>query len=302
MVSGSVTNLKKRSLMIQLIRDFFTARGFLEVETPVRSPAIIPEAHIDPITADDQFLMASPEIYMKRLLARGIPKIFQICKAFRKNERGERHLPELTLLEWYSAGDTYTDLMDHCQDLIRFIAHGLGGRDRIRYQDHCLDLSQPFERLTVHRAFTRHTGTSCDRALAEGRFDDIMAFDIEPHLGLNRPLFLLDYPAAQASLARIHPRDNRVAQRFELYMAGIELANGFTELTDGTVQRQRFEAENRIRTSRGQAPLPLPDKFLSDLSAMPDAAGIALGVDRLAMLFCNADSIDEVVAFVPESC
>jgi len=279
--------LETRARVIRLIRQFFYVRQYLEVETPVRSPAVIPEAHIDPILSEDHFLMASPELYMKRLLARGYPKIFQICKCFRKNERGRFHLPEMTLLEWYGAGDTYLDLMDQCQSLVRYIAQELGMAGRLRYQGETLDLTRPFQRLSVHRAFEAHAGISCDRALADNRFDDIMGFEIEPRLGRNQPVFLMDYPRSLASLAALHPDNPALAQRCEFYMAGIELANGFTELTDADVQQDRF---------------PLPDRFLSELDALPFCAGIALGVDRLVMLFADAPSIDQVVAFTPESC
>jgi len=291
-----------RACVIRLIREFFHTHLYLEVETPVRSPAIIPEAHIDPFTSEDHFLMASPEIYMKQLLARGYSNIFQICKCFRKDERGARHLPEMTLLEWYGVNDTYLDLMDQCQGLVRHIARGLNMGDRLWYQDRPLDLSRPFERLTVHQAFATHAGISCDQALAEDRFDEIMGFEIEPRLGRTRPVFLMDYPQSLASLAALHPDTPDLAQRCEFYMAGIELANGFTELTDAAAQRDRFEKENRIRQSFGMPPLPMPERFLSELAALPPCAGIALGVDRLVMLFADAPSIDQVVAFPPEIC
>ncbi len=295
-------NLETRARVIRLIRRFFHDHQYLEVETPVRSPAVIPEAHIDLILSETHFLMASPELYMKRLLARGYPKIFQICKCFRKNERGRFHLPEMTLLEWYGAGDTYLDLMDQCQSMVQYIAQELGMAGRLCYQGETLDLARPFQRLSVHRAFETHAGISCDQALADGRFDDIMGFEIEPGLGRNQPVFLMDYPKSLASLAALHPDNPGLAQRCEFYMAGIELANGFTELTDADVQRDRFKEQNRIRQGVGMPPLPMPDRFLSELKEMPSCAGIALGVDRLVMLFADAPSIDEVVAFTPESC
>ncbi len=293
--------LETRDCVIRLIREFFHAHQYLEVETPVRSPAIIPEAHIDPFLSEDHFLMASPELYMKRLLAEGHSHIFQVCKCFRKNERGRFHLPEMTMLEWYGAYDTYLDLMNQCQSLVRHIAQGLNRGNRLCWQDHTLDLSQPFQRLTVHQAFDTHARISCDQALAGGRFDEIMGFEIEPRLGRNQPVFLMDYPISLASLAALHPDNPGLAQRCEFYMAGIELANGFTELTDAKVQRKRFEKENQTRKGLGMPPLPLPEKFLSELKAMPPCAGIALGVDRLVMLFADAASIDQVVAFTPEA-
>ncbi len=271
------------------------------METPLRCPAVIPEGHIDPIMSEHSFLQASPELCMKRLLSMGAPKIFQICKCFRKGERSERHLPELTLLEWYAAGETYQDLMAQCEGLIRHIAESLGMDSCLMYQNQPIQFNKPFERLSVQQAFETYAHVSADKALATGKFDEILSFDIEPQLGNDRPCILYDYPIPLAALAKPHPDTPTLAQRFELYVAGIELANGFTELTDPIVQRQRFKAENQTRIRNGREALPLPEKFLNDLSRMPDAAGIALGMDRLVMLFCNAAVIDEVIAFTPEN-
>ncbi|MCP3942104.1 MAG: EF-P lysine aminoacylase GenX [Desulfobacteraceae bacterium] len=301
MHSKHFSNLRTRSLMIHFMRDFFMGRDFLEVETPIRCPGIIPEAHIDPLLSESQYLQASPELCMKRLLSRNFKNIFQICKCFRKEERGPRHLPELTLLEWYATDATYLDLMDHCQGLLRHIAARLDMGTTLTYQDFTIDLKSPFDRLSVGEAFHIHGSKSAEQALEDGSFDEIMGFEIEPHLGKKRPCILYDYPAKLASLAKLKPENQKLAQRFELYVAGIELANGFTELTDPVLQRQRFKLENKIRTHRDQPALPMPEKFLADLKTMPEAAGIALGVDRLAMLFCNAATIDEVVAFTPEA-
>ncbi len=286
---------------MELTRDFFRSMDFLEVETPLRCPSVIPEAHIDPVTSQGAYLQASPELCMKRLLARGAEKIFQICKCFRKDERGRRHLPELTLLEWYAVHQTYEDLMEQCQGLLRHIAQGLGTPGRIVYQGACLDLSDDFERITVAEAFERFGHLPLNQALDAGRFDEIISFEVEPHLGTSRPCFLYDYPISMASLSAAHPEKPYTAQRFEMYAAGIELANGFTELTDPVLQRKRFEMENEIRISQGKTKLPIPEKFLSALALMPPAAGIALGMDRLVMLFCDAPRISQVVAFPPES-
>ncbi|MGD9822764.1 EF-P lysine aminoacylase EpmA [Desulfobacter sp.] len=298
--SQLLENLKKRSLVSELTRDFFRSMDFFEVETPLRCPSVIPEAHIDPVTSQGAYLQASPELCMKRLLARSADKIFQICKCFRQGERGQRHLPELTLLEWYAAHKTYEDLMDQCQGLLRHIAQGVGTPGRLVYQGASLDLAGAFERISVAGAFEHYSDISLDEALESGRFDEILSFDIEPHLGTTRPCFLYDYPISMASLSAVHPEKPDTAQRFEMYVAGIELANGFTELTDPELQRKRFETENELRVSQGKTKLPLPEKFLSDLALMPPAAGIALGMDRLVMLFCDAPDIEQVVAFPPE--
>ncbi len=293
-------HLKTRARVIQAIRKYFIRHHYLEVDTPVLCPEIIPEAHIDPIQCESGFLQASPELCMKRMLAAGCDRIFQICHTFRKSERGNRHLPEHTLLEWYGAGQTYLDLMDTCQDLIVFISRHLGQGERLHYQKHQVDLRLPWQRLSVEKAFQRYSDTTLSAALASEQVDEIISFQIEPCLGLSRPVFLMDYPKTMAALARLTPSSHNFAERTELYIAGMELANGFTELTAPEEQKKRFIKENQIRRQRGEPALPMPDKFLADLSEMPEAAGMALGVDRLVMLFCNTDCIDDVVAFTPE--
>ena len=295
-----IEHLKNRSLVVQAIRDFFTSHHYLEVDTPVRSPSVIPEAHIEPVTSETHFLQASPELCMKRLLSQGFDRIFQICKCFRKNERGSRHLPEMTLLEWYAKGAAYRDLMAECEDLICFIAGRYNLNTTLHYQGTAISIAPPWKRLTVKDAFEIFAEKSMEAALRDDTFDEVISFEIEPCLGLTQPVFLMDYPTQYAALARLKPDNTRLAERFELYIAGIELANAFTELTDGAVQRKRFEKENQLRSLHRRAPLPMPEKLLDDLDRMPDAAGIALGVDRLVMLFSNAPSIDDVVAFTPE--
>ncbi len=293
-------NLKKRSLILQIIRDFFTQNGFLEVETPLRCPSLIPEENIDAVTSEDWYLQASPELCMKRLISNRFKKIFQICKSFRQNERGSRHLPEYTLLEWYSVGDTYIDLMDQCERLVKFIASRLQLNHGIAYQGQFIHLDTPWQKISVKEAFERYGSKNLDQALEEKCFDEIMSFEIEPYLGNTTPAFIYDYPNAMASLAKFKKEDNAVSQRFEFFIAGIELANGFTELTDPVEQRKRFQKENNLREKTNKRPCPMPEKFLGDLSNMPDTAGIALGIDRLVMFFCDAATIDDVVTFTPE--
>ena len=300
-IKKHIRALKIRARLIQAVREYFSHNEFLEIDTPTRCPAIIPEAQIDPVTSEDWYLQASPEQAMKRLLSKGYGNIFQICKTFRKNERGRFHLPEFTLLEWYSVGSTYLDLMDQCRSLIRFIARRLECSDPITYQGKPVWLNKEWQTLTAEDAFERYADLSLETALEQGRFDEIVSFQVEPHMGVRTPGFLMDYPARLASLAQLIPDNPEYAQRVELYIAGIELANGFTELTDAREQRARFEKENEIRTAAGSVPLPMPEKFLNDLESMPPAAGIALGLDRLVMIFADAASIDEVVAFTPET-
>lgn len=293
-------NLQRRAEILHLTRAFFRDRGYLEVDTPLRIPVPLPEAHIEPIGSEGWVLQPSPEICMKPLLAAGFERIFQICKCFRKGERGRRHLPEMTLLEWYAAGDTYAEAMATTEQLVGHVARGLGVNHELAYQGARIDLTPPWPRLTVAEAFRRHASLTVEDALARGRFDELMGLEVEPRLGLDRPLFLHDYPAACGSLARLKPGDPAVAERFELYIGGLELCNGFSELTDPAEQRRRFAAELDTRRGQGRPAHGLPQRFLDALAALPPCAGNALGLDRLTMLFCDAAEIDAVVAFAPE--
>jgi len=288
--------LEKRARIIQSIRAFFVARGYLEVETPHRIPGNAPELHIDAAPAGNGFLHTSPELCMKRMLAAGYPRLFQICRVWREQERGGRHLPEFTLLEWYRVGVDYRALMDECEQLFAILVP----EGSIVVGGHSVNFDTPWERLTVKEAFGRFASLSLEKALLDDRFDEILALEVEPHLGLDRPLILHDYPVSLAALARRSPIDPSVAERFELYIAGIELANAFSELTDPVEQRNRFVQDEASRRLTGKQPYPLPEKFLSELTAMPPSAGIALGVDRLVMLMTGAAKIDDVVAFIPE--
>jgi lysyl-tRNA synthetase class 2 len=289
-----------RARIIHAIRRFFVDRGYLEVETPQLIPAPAPECHIDAVGVGDAFLHTSPELCMKRLLSAGYRKIFQICKCFRKGERGSLHLPEFTLLEWYHTGVDYMDLMGECEEMILSVSVDLDYGEKIMYQQNEIDLQTPWERMCVTKAFERCASISMTEALASGRFDEVMVEEIEPQLGVSKPTFLYDYPASLASLARLKANDPNRAERFELYMGGMEIANAFSELTDVIEQTERFEKERQKRHDLGKATYPMPDKFLNSLSYMPQSAGIALGVDRLVMVFANPDKIDDVVSFTPE--
>ena len=237
---------------------------------------------------------------MKRMLAAGYEKIFQICRCWRDGERGRQHVPEFTLLEWYRSGIDYLALMEECEALIQTLANtsGLGGR--IIFRGHEIDLTGPWERITVVEAFERYARISMAEALERNLFDEVMVEDIEPRLGIEKPSFIYDYPAERGALARLKREDQTVAERFEFYMGGLELANAFSELVDVEEQRRRFNVENVNRRSTGRPAYPIPEKFLAELEDMPPSAGIALGVDRLVMVFCDAETIEEVVAFTPE--
>ncbi|MFH1982387.1 MAG: EF-P lysine aminoacylase EpmA [Pseudomonadota bacterium] len=293
--------LRSRHRMMTAIRSFFDSLGYLEVETPVRIPAPAPEAHIEPVPSSGWYLQTSPELCMKRLLAAGHSRIYQICRCFRQGERGGRHLPEMTLLEWYTAHADYRDMMAQTEALILAVADVLldGGRTLV-YQGRSVDLNPPWERVSVAEAFARHTGVSMRRAVVRGDFDLHMGLDIEPRLGLPRPVFLMDYPAAHGALARRKADQPELVERFELYIAGLELCNAFSELIDAGEQRRRFDAERDARQAAGKTLAPMPEPFLKDLPDLPPSTGNALGLDRLAMLFTDAADIDAVSAFVPE--
>jgi elongation factor P--(R)-beta-lysine ligase len=292
--------LRKRAGIIQSIRSFFAAREYLEVETPHRIPAPLPESHIDSVASGTWVLHPSPEICMKRLLASGYEKIYQICRCWREGERGTLHLPEFTMLEWYRAGHDYRALMAECAALIRTVANDVGIGEALQFHGHEISLGEPWDRISVREAFHSYAGLSAEDALRRHLFDEVMVGEIEPKLGVHKPAFLYDYPAERSSLARLRKDDPTVAERFELYIGGLELANAFSELADPEEQRTRFFAERENRRSMGKPVYPMPEHFLEELEAMPDVAGIALGVDRLVMVLVDASTIDEVIAFAPE--
>ncbi len=288
--------LTKRARIIQSIRAFFIKEDFLEIETPQRIPANAPELNIDAVPSADWFLHTSPELCMKRLLAAGYPRLFQLCRCWRNAERGSRHLPEYTMLEWYRADSDYQQIMTDCEQLMaELLPDG-----HLTWQEQQIDLKRPWPRLTIAEAFARYSDTPLAKALQNGSFDEIISLQIEPKLPTDQPVFLTEYPVEHAALARKNPDNHAVAERFELYICGMELANAFSELTDPVEQRQRFEIEEQRRRTIGKAPYPSPEPFIHDLQYLPPSAGIALGIDRLTMLLCDLKSIDEVVAFTPE--
>lgn len=292
--------LEIRHRLLNAVRAFFCRHNFLEVETPVRIFAPAPEAHIEAIEASGAWLQTSPEIYMKRLLAAGYPKIFQICKTFRAGERGRLHVPEFTMLEWYCTDISYIQLMAQTESLICEVCEKVLGTRHMSRNGIKIRLDRPWPKISVENAFLKYAGASLKEALADDSFDERMAFEIEPALDHARPVFLYDYPASKAALARLCPDNPQTAQRFEAYIGGIEICNGFTELTDPKEQRSRFEAELKRRGKNGLAIYPMPEAFLKALGTMPPAAGNAVGIDRLAMLLAGVETIDEVTAFIPE--
>ncbi len=289
-----IHNLRKRASLIQNLRHFFLEQDFLEVDTPIRIPAPAPEIYIEPELSGDFFLQTSPELCMKRLLANGSEKIFQICKCFRKGERGNFHLPEFTMLEWYRINSDYNDLIKDCENLLSFLVESLSiNNTAIQH------LKKTSEKFTVDEAFEKYSPIGLEECLIKGSFEENLCLHIEPQLGLTSPTILYDYPAELGALAKLRKDNSAIAERFELYINGIEIANGFSELTDASDQRARFEKDSYIINSQGRKS-PIPEKFLADLERMPEAAGIALGVDRLAMILWGASSINEVITFTPE--
>ena len=300
-LSGKRRFLETRSRVVRLIRAFFEAEGFLEVQTPVLTGAPAPEVHIRPIQAGSgRFLNTSPELYMKRLLAASFDNIYQITQAFRWGERGKLHHPEFTILEWYRSGADYRALQEDCQKLVRSVFEAFGPVYGKRFRDRGLDPRGEWERYTVREAFRKFAGWEPGPNPDQDRFDLDMVGKVEPNLGRPAPCILEDYPRSQAALARIKPGDPEAAERFELYWAGTELANGFSELTDPVEQRTRFEEAISRKEEAEGIRYPMPDAFLNALPHLGPCAGIAFGVDRFVMLLSGAESIDDVVAFPPE--
>lgn len=292
-----------RANVIKAVRDFFWERGFLEVETPLLVPANAPEEFINPVfTLPSWQLQTSPEICMKRLLCRGHQKLFQISHCWRSEERGSRHLSEFTMLEWYRSDCDYRTLMADCQELLQHIASAnFAGKRCFTRNSFLISPFATWQHISVQEAFSTFSHTNIWDCIKNGLYEEILTSVIEPALaGFDSPVILMDYPTELAALARTKPENPRLAERFELYVGGLELANGFSELNDPVEQRHRFEEVNRFRAQAGQKVLPLPEPFLDELAQLPASAGIALGIDRLVMLTGGIDTIDEIVAFTPE--
>ena len=292
--------LQLRARLIHNIRLFFISHGFLEVETPLRIPSPAPEEHIEAFPSGDWFLQTSPELCMKRLLASGFPRIFQISKCFRAGERGNLHLPEFTMLEWYVARFDYQQLMSQCEEMIFAVANNMDIAPHCSFRNKKINLIPPWEKITVQDAFEKYAPVTLEEALVADKFDETLVDYIEPRLGIDRPTFLYDYPAKLASLAKLKKSDPSISERFELYIRGLEIANGFSELNDAAEQRRRFEQALQLRAKKNWMQYSLPEKFLNSLTSMPSSAGIALGIDRLAMIFANVLQIDDIVFFTPE--
>lgn len=296
----SLERLHLRAAFFRAIRSFFHQQGFLEVDTPIRQPVYIPESNIEPFASETHYLQTSPELCMKRLLAHGCERIFQISHCFRKGESGRLHLEEFQMLEWYRTGCDYVQLMTDCEQLVRYIVEAMATSNGDHDFLSGIDLSVNWQRLTVADAFLQYCPCSLDYALAADRFEELLVEYVEPQLGHQSPVFLYDYPVQLASLAKISQGDPNIAERFELYIRGIELANGFSELTDEVEQRSRFIQEIAAIRSRRGSDVQMPERFLEDLAKLGQATGIAMGVDRLFMLLLGSTSISSAVSFNPE--
>ena len=323
--------LLARARTLSALRAHFDAEGFTEVEPAALQVSPGNETHLHGFAtamigndgvARAAYLHTSPEFAMKKLLAAGETRIFAVARVFRNRERGALHAPEFTMFEWYRVGEPLEALMRDCADMLA-IAARMAGAETFRFRGREADPFAPPERLSVRDAFIRHADIDLfDSLPADGRgepdrdllarqgatrglriavddtwsdiFSRILAEKIEPTLGVGRPVFLCDYPASEAALARISHADPRVAERFELYACGVELANAFGELTDADEQRRRFAEDMRLKQMIYGEAYPLDEDFLDALAYMPEASGAALGFDRLMMLACGAEAIEDV--------
>ena len=327
-----IANARARARLSAEVRSALGALGYEEVETPCLVPVPGMEPHLHPFRADfvpegggaatPLWLHTSPEYAMKRLLAGGLERIFQLVRVFRNGEVSRTHNPEFTLLELYRAGTGYAGIMADVEQVVDACARALlpGGGTRVARGGATLDLAAPFERLTMDEAFRRHAGidlAACGNDAArlheaarraghdagpEGEpFEDVffrvMLAAVEPRLGLACPCYLVDWPAPLAALARLRPGEPRVAERFELYAGGLELANGFSELVDAAEQRARLVEEQAQRRRLGRPGFPLDERFLEAVGRMPESGGVAVGLDRLLMLLVGAESIADVLLF-----
>lgn len=315
--------LEARARVLADARSFFASRGYVEVETPILVPSPGLDLHLDayeaiptgvapppagsPLAAP-RFLITSPEYQMKRLLVEGYPRIVQLTRAFRAGELGTRHNPEFTILEFYRAGADAEAIM---RDTEQLVARVTGGHVTIPDDDsgepRTIDVRPPFERLPICAAFERWGGVSSAEALRlanddEDRFFRLLVERVEPALAReDHAVFVTDYPAVQASLARKKPSDPRFAERFELYVGGVEVCNGFGELTDPVEQRARFVADQEERRRRGKPVYPIDERFLEALArGMPASGGNAIGFDRLVALACGTTRIGDVIAFTAD--
>jgi lysyl-tRNA synthetase class 2 len=299
--------LRERARVLAAIRRFFEARDFLEVQTPILVPSPGLDLHLDALEVPaslrgaPRWLITSPEYQMKRLLADGWARIYQTTPCFRRDEIGERHNPEFLMLEWYRGGAAVGAVIADTEQLIAAVTGGVVTLGNVR-----VDVRPPFEQMSLCAAFARFAGWSEEQTLSAAAEDEDRYFRtfvdvVEPGIArIDHGVVLVDFPASQASLARTKPGDPRLAERFEVYVGGVELCNGFGELVDPIEQRQRLERDRRARRERGLPVYPLDERFLEALARVPPSAGNALGVDRLTALACGTADIRDVLAFTAD--
>ena len=315
---------QKRAEIIGSIRGFFVDQAFIEVDTPILLSAPAPEPHIEapavsisePGGQSLRYLQTSPELPMKRLLGAGLKRIFQIAPVFRQGDFSPSHRPEFRMLEWYRREESWDALLEDCENLLRACARTVVGSLQLQFSQQSIDLQPDFRRITMDEAFRRHAGFSIlDKLDSESLrqeldrqnihhhesdgwddlFHRVFLVQVEPALLADpSPLFLTHYPAPLAALARKSPDDPRVSERFELYVGGLELANGFGELTCPKEQRLRFEADRAWRSEQGMHDYPFDERFFAALENLPPSAGIALGIERLIMLLLDAPDIKDI--------
>lgn len=290
--------LELRDRLLWAVREWFHSNGYLEVTTATLIDAPAPEPHIDCPRCGDGFLRASPELQMKKLMGCGADRIFQIGPCFRDGERGRLHNPEFTMLEWYRRGADASGILAETKGLIRHAVASAVGSTVVEYRGARCDVGGRWIEIGVADAYRQWAGWNPLENFDQDRFDEDMALKIEPSLPRDVPVALCGYPREAASLSKLNERDPRIAERWELYMCGVEIANAFGELTDGGEQRRRFDEARRERSALGEADYPLDEEFLSMLESgsFPECGGIAVGIDRLAMLACGAREIGEVMA------
>ncbi|NHB96179.1 elongation factor P--(R)-beta-lysine ligase [Photorhabdus stackebrandtii] len=311
--SAPIANLLKRAAILAEIRRFFAERGILEVETPAMGQSTVTDIQlfsfqtefVGPGAADGMtlYLMTSAEFHMKRLLAAGSGPIYQISRCFRNEEAGRYHNPEFTMLEWYRPHYDMYRLINEVDDLLQQILD-CESAESLSYQQAFLRYLD-IDPLSAEKEKLREVAAKLDLSNIADTEEDrdillqlLFTVGVEPHIGTERPTFIYHFPASQASLAEISKEDHRVAERFEVYFKGVELANGFRELTDGDEQRQRFEQDNRKRAELGLPVRPIDENLIGALKqGIPECAGVALGVDRLVMLALGAERLSDVIAF-----
>lgn len=287
-----------RSHVLSSIRSWLEASGFVQVETPVRllTPAL--ELNIDAIPSGNAYLRTSPELHMKRMLAAGYDRIYQMGPCFRLGERGALHHPEFTMLEWYRANAGYMEILRDTENLLSHVIASVFPLHHGLSRPESLLPPPPWPRFTIEELFITHAGWSPSTHFDAARFEEDLVGKVEPALPRNTPVFVMDYPAAAAALARRKPGMENVAERWELYIGGTEIANAFSELTDAVEQQQRFARWAEERWACGQPVYPVDEAFLAALElGMPPSGGIAVGIDRLVMVLAGKAALDDVMAF-----